>query len=350
MRSLENTSESTLMSNVAPAAAAAAAPVAKKRMAWVDIAKGIAIIAVVLGHTFATQSLARSVIFMFHMPLFFFMAGFTFRAKPFKEVLVSSAKRLLIPYICIALAWNLPLMFKSADFLTLHGVAKLLLILVFGSGSDNVAMGFSQVGMAWFLACLFCARLILNALMLAAERFSINVALQAVIVAALTALGIFIGQYCGIYLPLSFDVALVAVAFMWVGHQARRIDFFAKFGRKWYVALMAVVLFLLAVKFSSFEMANRAYGLALLSIVGAISGIVLVSQISMLIERFTNLLSRGLQFMGRNSMLIYAFHAVDWLWPWQSFAALEGVPFAHLIAGILRTVQATLLTILAKRV
>ena len=57
------------------------APQTKKRIDWVDCAKGIAIILVLIGHTvtFDTESqrLARGIIFSFHMPLFFVLAGIT---------------------------------------------------------------------------------------------------------------------------------------------------------------------------------------------------------------------------------------------------------------------------------
>ncbi len=59
------------------------APQTKKRIDWVDCAKGIAIILVLIGHTvtFDTESqrLARGIIFSFHMPLFFILSSLTFK-------------------------------------------------------------------------------------------------------------------------------------------------------------------------------------------------------------------------------------------------------------------------------
>ena len=45
-----------------------------KRNQWVDVAKGIAIILMVLGHTAIPDSLSRF-IYSFHMPLFFIASG-----------------------------------------------------------------------------------------------------------------------------------------------------------------------------------------------------------------------------------------------------------------------------------
>lgn len=46
-----------------------------KRLDWIDIAKGIAIILVIVGHTVPNPSPLRHAIFSFHMPVFFILAG-----------------------------------------------------------------------------------------------------------------------------------------------------------------------------------------------------------------------------------------------------------------------------------
>ena len=54
----------------------------KKRIAWLDTAKGIGIILVVLGHSMSPILTGHMVmeslykfLYMFHMPLFFFLSG-----------------------------------------------------------------------------------------------------------------------------------------------------------------------------------------------------------------------------------------------------------------------------------
>ena len=49
------------------------------RILWIDISKAIAIIAMIIGHTFPYGSAIRNLIFSFHMPLFFILTGFTMR-------------------------------------------------------------------------------------------------------------------------------------------------------------------------------------------------------------------------------------------------------------------------------
>lgn len=51
---------------------------AKQRLDWLDIAKGIAILLVIVGHTVNNPSIIRQVIFSFHMPLFSFWPAILF--------------------------------------------------------------------------------------------------------------------------------------------------------------------------------------------------------------------------------------------------------------------------------
>jgi len=65
-----------------------------KRLDWIDIAKGIGIILVVLGHTLVPQVRETGFagflwifIYNFHMPLFFFLSGYLFEKGLFQELL-----------------------------------------------------------------------------------------------------------------------------------------------------------------------------------------------------------------------------------------------------------------------
>ena len=94
---------------------------------WYDIAKGIGIILVVLGHgMFPLHSLIDS----FHMPLFFVLSGMFihFNKYTVKDYVFKKFKRIMVPFcIYTALYW-----------------------------SSNVLLGIEQpTGMLWFLYTLF---------------------------------------------------------------------------------------------------------------------------------------------------------------------------------------------------
>ena len=86
-------------------------PIAKpaatvKRVGYVDIAKGIGIILVVMGHNdFALISpFAHKLIYSFHMPMFFFMSGMFFKPDvPFRSFIRQRFHRLLKPFFVMLL-------------------------------------------------------------------------------------------------------------------------------------------------------------------------------------------------------------------------------------------------------
>ena len=53
----------------------------KKRIEWIDICRGLAIILVIIGHSNLETGMAfnlKSIIYSFHMPLFFVLSGYLF--------------------------------------------------------------------------------------------------------------------------------------------------------------------------------------------------------------------------------------------------------------------------------
>lgn len=70
------------------------------RLSIIDAAKGIGICLVVLGHT-QEPKLMTLIIYSFHMPLFFLLAGYTFDPKKYsiKTIWTQKAQSFLLPYL-----------------------------------------------------------------------------------------------------------------------------------------------------------------------------------------------------------------------------------------------------------
>ena len=68
-----------------------------KRIGWIDIAKGVTILLVIVGHTLIGYKV-NDYIYAFHMPLFFICSGLLFKPKDIKMVAKNNAKKLLVPY------------------------------------------------------------------------------------------------------------------------------------------------------------------------------------------------------------------------------------------------------------
>lgn len=75
----------------------------KERLQWADIARGIGIFLVVLGHTYRDNAV-RSWLYAFHMPLFFFLSGWMLGRKKaiapagYRAFAVKKFRAFMIPY------------------------------------------------------------------------------------------------------------------------------------------------------------------------------------------------------------------------------------------------------------
>ena len=85
------------------------------RLNWLDIAKGLAIICTIIGHTVAFGGRTRNLIFSFHMPLFFLLAGYTIKPIQLRGMLKSIRKDFVRLIILLFSTLN------DASFFTLNG-------------------------------------------------------------------------------------------------------------------------------------------------------------------------------------------------------------------------------------
>ena len=74
------------------------------RIEWVDIAKGIGIILVVIGHMVKGNGIVGQSIWAFHMPLFFFLSGMFMRpTELFISLIAKKARSLLLPCLSFSI-------------------------------------------------------------------------------------------------------------------------------------------------------------------------------------------------------------------------------------------------------
>ena len=74
-----------------------------KREDWIDIAKGIGILLVIIGHSSGRPMVLRQFIYSFHMPLFFIISGYVYnhdkwKNKGIKQFIIRRARDYIIPY------------------------------------------------------------------------------------------------------------------------------------------------------------------------------------------------------------------------------------------------------------
>jgi fucose 4-O-acetylase-like acetyltransferase len=175
----------------------------------VDIAKGLVILLVLLGHLLMSDALLKKSIYAFHMPFFFIAAGFFLPEKPFKQYLSRRFLTLIVPYFFFAMFYGM---------LSLKNIPPML----YATNQSLLKSGSN--GMLWFLPSLFFALLVGHLLK---NRIKGNLMLSIITIVTCISLGYLLNnQYHGGCLnmfrkwglPFAIDVVLISSAFVLIGY------------------------------------------------------------------------------------------------------------------------------------
>jgi len=279
----------------------------KGRVKWVDIAKGIAVSLVVYGH-FGTSEAAKSVIYAFHIPLFFFLSGlfFSFDKFPsYKLFLKKRSVQLLIPYLFFNFITYLLWLFIGRKFgsdisSNIHPLKPILGIL-YGNASNlphNVPL--------WFLTCLFSVEN-LYFFIFRKTRKQQHFFLLLIIVAIA-----FINYKLNhvFRLPWGIDIALSMLLFYGLGVNLKS-EFLEKNRNKASLSGLLIISFFVVLIIArlngKIEVSDNYFGNYIYFVLGALAGIIFIVSLSMLIAQ-VKLKYSLLSFLGRNSLIIFGLH------------------------------------------
>ena len=314
----------------------------KQRIDFLDGVKGFGILSIVAGHVFIPGW--NDVIFLYHLPIFFLLAGYFTNTKRSLGVFTKQkARRLLVPYTVTALLivlFSIPKSFAEHTPV-LSGLQKWGLAAVSGVGVEpTVPLHMESIGAIWFLWALFWGSLLLRALIAPKQKWFRFV--RPVLVGGLFAAGAVSTRY--LFLPLSLQPALCALLWMYVGWLVKQAEPWLlqeKFKPYRGAALGAVYLFAWSLfleavfHYKPFLMVSAVFDGGLLGVAGSFAGSYIVYVTVWFLyrwkDRATKPLCFALSWMGKNSLLLLCMHIIEQdLIPWKQYysaAGLEGTPF-----------------------
>lgn len=282
----------------------------KNRDLQLDVAKGIAIYSVVLGHL--DTGLKGQIIYLFHMPFFFIISGY-FHQLDSQEgrYLRKKVVSLLIPYFVYLLILKLPSMttfyyqfIQQPSVEVVLSFSKHIAKLIYGG--DRLT---GTVGVFWFVTCLFITQQVFNfvALRVKNNRELLSVAVAFYGIACLD-------QIYPIHLGLPWTVNVVFCAFLFYAVGSLYGDYIFKAENRLLILLaVAISVFSILLIASgvelSFKMKQAYYGLFILSPLAAFSLTKLLSFSAGLLAT-NSLISLLLAFVGKASITIMFFHRV----------------------------------------
>lgn len=278
-----------------------ASPLNPKRVSWIDVAKGITILLVFLGHTTSFPGEFSRVIYFFHMPTFFLLSGYCFTLKgSFADFTVKKAKGILLPVFTLGLAGSI--------------AVSLVLTFIKNESIDwkwvflNPIVQYGTHDLLWYLPAAFIS---LICFYLIAKLCKDNVKFIAVISFAIGLLSYLFVKFVRIELPWQIDTALVALPFLGVGYFVKVKSLAKKTGNIAVLLLSAVICILSGMMNMKFygapEMHVNSYGNIFLFYLSAFAGICMVISLSVMIAE-----NKMLEFFGRNTLIFYALEPIQY--------------------------------------
>jgi len=287
-----------------------------------DVLKGIAILLVIVGHCGTFRF--RSFIYSFHMPLFFFIAGFFLKSRPVSQEISLSFKRLIVPYaftsVCICIS---VLLYEIVNYSFSDGsyFQKTVIMYLLGSrGRLSEYLG-GNVDVLWFLLALFWARCI---------TAFFNQKIHSEIICCLLfvvfgILGTFL--YKNVFVPYCLAQGLCAVGFVYAGTLMKKYDILEKETSKNIIPFL-FILWLYSWNQGWVNMAACRFDSGYLISLGSSLGIffVLYTLVKNLYGK-KSLIWQFVLFCGRYSLVIYSVHAIEkFTCDWKFISSFFNIP------------------------
>lgn len=258
-----------------------------------DIVKGIGMILMVMAHTYGPESLFWRIVYPFHMPLFYIIAGYFFKEKDTLTIIKESHLRLIKPYFLICITVTLikfvqHLTNSNIQFLDIYGILN-------------------GIGPGWFLLSLFWCRLFFNLIIkMRPKHFLI--------------LSIIISSIVTMFFPIlhikihfALPQGLSCLVFLAIGYTAKQKNILTILSsHTFFILTLSIFFWLITCIYGKVEVSNCTYKLWFIDYLGAIGGTCLCYYMAKCINKHSKITSTIICYISKYSIAILSFHAIDY--------------------------------------
>lgn len=271
-----------------------------------DIIRGIAIILVVIGHS-GCPNYVRNLIYLFHMPVFYFISGYFFyRNKEIKIIpfIKRKLKTLYLPFLVYEFCFLIfsGIIYKlhlSKDIITIDTIfQKIINIFIFKNQFSLLPF--------WFLRSLFLVNIFFLFEYFLTKKHYINT--KSLILLNIIAYSI--GSYfCmnGIHLPLELQREFILLFFFYLGYYIK-----INTPNIYIRVYLLIIPLIVCASFAKIDIAYSIIHNPVILLLCSICGILLLYNLSLILEKMNNkislLVKKILCICSKYSLIIFATH------------------------------------------
>lgn len=287
----------------------------QKKDKTVSIARGIAIIAMVVGHAVPHDTLLATFIYKWHMPLFFFFSGYFFSVDKysFGKFAYRKIKSLYIPYILWSLLFlsvhNLLIQYHISDGDILD--RKTIIIWFYRIIFKMWAQPEPFLGAFWFLVQLLRVNLLIYLIFyikkIILKNFKLNTFCDNLIDIFVASVLLLVSiLFCNNDYSIFQinDITFLGMFFFVIGNKLRNVDITQK---NIYIISLLIVLCL---GNTFHEMINLKSDYIIMYAIVAICGIIFIYNISKIIDRKYRYVNVVFAYIGDKSLSIMTMHFI----------------------------------------
>ena len=267
----------------------------KGRVEYIDVAKGIAIICVMVSHMW-WGGLVHKILFSFEIPFFFFISGyFLSEKKTCKEIAWKRFRQLMLPLICMAVLifiWRCYCLWVVDDW-TLNSIVGCAKGIMKANSNPSIS-----VGPLWFLPALWFVTIVVRSFLCSEYAF--------LFVCLVSVAGVLSRSV--IEIPLSIQNGLACSVYFYLGYLCRKYNMLerAVFQDFFWILFLCAFWIYGVLNYHVGSSVPQSLQLAITAI-SAIPVFVKVAQLCSSLGGIKTVLS----WVGRGSLIILCIHALD---------------------------------------
>ncbi|EAC1902531.1 TPA: acyltransferase family protein [Escherichia coli] len=268
--------------------------VANEHYEWIDATKGLGILLVIAGHTFSGY--LYNAIYLFHMPMFFLIAGYLHKIENIPTFFKRKISRLIKPYAFYLSVFTFLIFAKEYldGTLTLDNIIHLIAKALFGGVTLT-----GWEGVFWFVTVFMISQQLLNIMLsLFSLRSCFFINLAFLILAYIDSF------YLTLKTPLGVSLALFTTPIMFIGYIFRKGEIIIPFWILLSLSLLSLVLLFFFPDKMVMDIKHTKYGLFMLGFCVAL--VLSLSIIDLCKNKFSQF--RYFIFLGKYSLFIMFIH------------------------------------------